>query len=109
MPHRQLVESIFRNSKWRALKNWWKLEPAAVFADLHRPDGRKICLSVAGEISSSEYSRASVELKPITIGKMKESLTEESISVRWDKSLWQEYCHLFFPPGLAAEQRRLCR
>jgi regulator of nonsense transcripts 1 len=95
------------------LEELWKLEPAAVFADLHRPDVvdqdemTPVLLQYEDGFHYQNILAPLVKLEADYDRQMKESLTEESISVRWDKSLAGKNIATFSFHRLAAEQSRI--
>ena len=95
------------------LEDLWKTEPTARYADLHRPDlveEEEMAPTVLVYEDGFHYQNILAPLVKIEADydrQMKESLTEESISVRWDKSLSGKNVAIFNFHRLAIDQSRI--
>ena len=95
------------------LEELWKEEPDARFADLNRPDiveHEEMAPTLLQYEDGFHYQNILAPLVKIEADydrQMKESLTEESISVRWDKSLSGKNVATFTFHRLGVEQSRI--
>jgi regulator of nonsense transcripts 1 len=95
------------------LEELWKNEPEANFADLDRPDvleNEDMQPTLLQYEDGYHYQNVLAPLVKIEADydrQMKESLTEEHISVRWDKSLSGKHVATFTFHRLAIEQSRI--
>lgn len=95
------------------LEELWKNEPEARFVDLDRPDivedeeMAPILLQYEDGFHYQNVLAPLVKIEADYDRQMKESLTEESISVRWDKSLSGKNIATFTFHRLAVEQSRI--
>ena len=95
------------------LEELWKDEPEARFADLNRPDiveHEEMAPTLLQYEDGFHYQNVLAPLVKIEADydrQMKESLTEESISVRWDKSLSGKNVATFTFHRLGVEQSRI--
>ena len=95
------------------LENLWKTEPDARCADLDRPDREEeidLRPTLQRYDDGFHYQNIVAPLVKVEADydkQMKESLTEESISVTWDKSLTGKNLATFSFHRLAAEQSRI--
>jgi regulator of nonsense transcripts 1 len=95
------------------LEELWKTEPTACFADLHRPDivdedeMNPVLQQYEDGFHYQNVLAPLVKIEADYDRQMKETLTEESISCRWDKSLSGKNIATFSFHRLAAEQSRI--
>eukprot|EP00529_Nitzschia_sp_RCC80_P005463 CAMPEP_0113504498 /NCGR_PEP_ID=MMETSP0014_2-20120614/34747_1 /TAXON_ID=2857 /ORGANISM="Nitzschia sp." /LENGTH=1043 /DNA_ID=CAMNT_0000399611 /DNA_START=152 /DNA_END=3283 /DNA_ORIENTATION=- /assembly_acc=CAM_ASM_000159 len=95
------------------LEDLWKSDPDAGFADLDRPDileDEEMQPTLLQYEDGYHYQNVVAPLVKIEADydrQMKESLTEGSISVRWDKSLSGKNIATFMFHRLAVEQSRI--
>jgi regulator of nonsense transcripts 1 len=95
------------------LEELWKAEPEAKFADLDRPDildEEEMGPTLLQYEDGFHYQNILAPLVKIEADydrQIKESLTEESISVRWDKSLSGKNLATFSFHRMAVEQSRI--
>jgi len=95
------------------LEELWKLEPECRYADLHRPDvvdEDEMTPTLLQYEDGFHYQNVLAPLVKIEADydrQIKESLTEESISVRWDKSLSGKNVATFSFHRMAVEQSRI--
>jgi regulator of nonsense transcripts 1 len=95
------------------LEELWKDEPEARYADLNRPDiveHEEMAPTLLQYEDGFHYQNVLAPLVKIEADydrQIKESLTEESISVRWDKSLSGKNVVTFTFHRLAVEQSRI--
>ena len=95
------------------LEDLWKNEPEAKFADLDRPDildEEEMAPTLLQYEDGFHYQNILAPLVKIEADydrQIKESLTEESIAVRWDKSLAGKNIATFSFHRMAVEQSRI--
>lgn len=95
------------------LEELWKNEPDVKYADLHRPDvvdEEEMAPTLLQYEDGFHYQNILAPLVKIEADydrQIKESLTEESISVRWDKSLAGKNVATFSFHRMAVEQSRI--
>ncbi|CAJ1951812.1 unnamed protein product [Cylindrotheca closterium] len=95
------------------MEELWKKEPDARFADLDRPevaDDEEMAPTLLQYEDGFHYQNVLAPLVKIEADydrQIKESLTEESISVRWDKSLAGKNVATFAFHRMAVEQSRI--
>jgi len=95
------------------MEELWKNEPDARFADLNRPDiveHEEMAPTLLQYEDGFHYQNVLAPLVKIEADydrQIKESLTEESISVRWDKSLSGKNVATFTFHRLGVEQSRI--
>lgn len=95
------------------LEELWKNEPEARFTDLDRPDileDEEMAPTLLQYEDGFHYQNVLAPLVKIEADydrQIKESLTEESISVRWDKSLAGKNVATFSFHRMAVEQSRI--
>jgi regulator of nonsense transcripts 1 len=95
------------------LEELWKNEPDVKYADLHRPDvvdDEEQAPTLLQYEDGFHYQNILAPLVKIEADydrQIKESLTEESISVRWDKSLAGKNVATFSFHRMAVEQSRI--
>ena len=95
------------------LEELWKTEPNCRYADLHRPDvvdEEEMTPTLLQYEDGFHYQNVLAPLVKIEADydrQIKESLTEESISVRWDKSLSGKNVATFSFHRMAVEQSRI--
>ena len=95
------------------MEELWKKEPEARFADLDRPDApedEEMAPTLLQYEDGFHYQNVLAPLVKIEADydrQIKESLTEESISVRWDKSLAGRNVATFAFHRMAVEQSRI--
>jgi regulator of nonsense transcripts 1 len=95
------------------LEELWKNEPEARFVDLNRPDvseDEEMAPTLLQYEDGFHYQNIMAPLVKIEADydrQIKESLTEESISVRWDKSLAGKNVATFTFHRMAVEQSRI--
>jgi regulator of nonsense transcripts 1 len=95
------------------LEELWKNEPEAKFADLDRPDildEEEMAPTLLQYEDGFHYQNILAPLVKIEADydrQIKESLTEESIAVRWDKSLAGKNIATFSFHRMAVEQSRI--
>ena len=95
------------------LEDLWKNEPEARFADLDRPDildEEEMAPTLLQYEDGFHYQNILAPLVKIEADydrQIKESLTEESIAVRWDKSLAGKNIATFSFHRMAVEQSRI--
>jgi len=100
-------------SQMTKLEELWKNEPEANFADLDRPDiieDEEMQPTLLQYEDGFHYQNVLAPLVKIEADydrQMKESLTEEHISVRWEKSLAGKNVATFTFHRLAVEQSRI--
>ncbi|KAL3893754.1 MAG: hypothetical protein SGARI_007958, partial [Bacillariaceae sp.] len=99
--------------KKKKMEELWKNEPEAMFADLDRPDileTEEMQPTLSQYEDGFHYQNVLAPLVKIEADydrQMKESLTEEHASVRWDKSLSGKNVATFTFHRLAIEQSRI--
>ena len=95
------------------LEELWKNEPDVKYADLHRPDivdeeeKGPTLLQYEDGFHYQNVLAPLVKIEADYDRQIKESLTEESISVRWDKSLAGKNVATFSFHRMAVEQSRI--
>jgi regulator of nonsense transcripts 1 len=109
----QLVAREVTQQQMTRLEELWKTDPAARFADLHRPEcemEEEVAPAPRTYEDGFHYQNVQAPLVKIEADydrTMKESLTEESVNVRWDKSLAGKHVATFSFHRLQAEQSRV--
>jgi regulator of nonsense transcripts 1 len=100
------------NTQMTRMEELWKKTPEACYADLHRPEGEEEEMAPTLRVYDDGFHYQNI-LAPLVKTEadydrqMKESLTEESISVRWDKSLAGKHLSTFSFHRIQAEQSRI--
>mmetsp|Transcript_11925 Transcript_11925/g.17981 ORF Transcript_11925/g.17981 Transcript_11925/m.17981 type:complete len:1012 (-) Transcript_11925:1834-4869(-) len=108
----QLQARELSQAQINKLEDLWKEDPEANFADLNRPDVAEETLYSEALLQYEDGYHYQNILAPLVKleadydKQMKESLSEESISVRWEKSLGGKHVAVFnFGRDVAAESR----
>lgn len=108
----QLQARELSQAQINKLEELWKEDPEANFADLNRPDVAEETLYSEALLQYEDGYHYQNILAPLVKleadydKQMKESLSEESISVRWEKSLGGKHVAVFnFGRDVAAESR----
>lgn len=100
-------------SQMTRLEELWKTEPEARYADLNRRETQEeneIAPALRQYDDGFHYQNVQAPLVKIESDydkQMKESLTEESVSVRWDRSLAGKHIASFSFHRVATEQSRI--
>ncbi|GAX13849.1 regulator of nonsense transcripts 1 [Fistulifera solaris] len=109
----QLRARDISQAQMARLEELWKTNPEARYADLNRPEiTEEQDLPSVQRVYDDGYHYQNilaplVQLEGDYDRQMKESLTEESISIRWDKSLAGKHVATFSFHRLQAEQSRI--